>query len=228
MLNKVFYSFFACGLFFNISNVKNLEAKEAKGIMQKINLDYEVFDEGDNKYFRLKPTNFPCHRNINLDVQDVNGKKIKESVVQAENNKIIDFSTKKEWIFSVDKVAKGEPIACYLRGENNLFKWVYFTPKPYEIKDEQGHVISITLATGSGEIFSIKGSGYKPYECLDIIHQHEETVTKEYLIAGGKGDFITSATWYDLGKEPKAYMRVIGKDTDLKLEYNLGQKFKQY
>jgi len=48
----------------------------------------------------------------------------------------------------------GEPIAYYLREANNLFKGVYFVPKPYEVKDEHGHI--------NGETFSMKGIGYKP------------------------------------------------------------------
>jgi hypothetical protein len=186
-----------------------------------------------NVTIKLIPEGFPSNTSVNLTLVQVDGYKIHypEKFLVNEENEIVTL-TGEPREFNFASAAKGEPITCKLCSEDKKYTAeTKFIPFPNEVMDENGHSLSIRIASRDGEQFMVNAKGFQPNEFVKVHSTSEGEKMSFPAQATKEGTLEAMMAPAVIGKRSGvATLEIKGKTTkDLKLIYEWGlAAFKPY
>lgn len=190
------------------------------------------YEEGKPENFKgialrtvvLKGEGFKSNSTVSITLSKLNG--AKENLIKRKIDKNGRFPNTN---FVLNEYFRGEPITICIESLDKKQKAsLKIVPYPIEAKDAQGHKITLELMNPEATLFYFKGEGFKPFELIHLrsLSGNEELkfdfqINKEGTAAG----MISPAV---IGKEGgTALLEVIGKSTNLKIEYLWGDPSKR-
>lgn len=128
-------------------------------------------------------------------------------------------------LFTISSYYMGEPLVYILTTEDaNQMASVMIVPFPFEIKDSNGHRLTICLTSLDAKMFFLRGEGFKPFEKLKLTSQSGDEYGMFEVNADAKGVICSTLAPEIVGKTSgTSTVELIGDNAKLRLVYPWGK-----